>query len=455
MAAPVDSVKSYPCATAEMEEENNRRVAAAAELRRKKIVQYRPDWITAFLPDEPDKAREYMSVLPEKDRQDANPEVLMEHYEESLVYENQYPREIFLSYIWNPRVEFEILTRWRRSISGYFSQEQKDRFLEDPKEIWHWIQTHIRSREDRERETVYITPAAALQLGFAQERSKKVLFVAIARTLGIPARLNPVDASAEYWNDGEFVRVIQEKERGARVIFTGEKDFSWNYFQNWSVAKLSPQGYQSLKLWDVSLQDGRLELAIEPGEYRLLTSNRLPSGNIFAKRYDFQIEKGECRTIELQMREASLADMLDSHSIPDHELTDLEGNRHLVGELTKDGRHILFWLEVSKEPTEHILNELMEMRERFAPCQDRLLFIVRKPEDLNDPTLSKCRNALPEVRVFCGDFGKNLEMTARRMYVAPDKLPLLVVTEGGATGMFAASGYSVGMADMLMRVLNS
>ena len=46
-------------------------------------------------------------------------------------------------------------------------------------------------------------------------------------------------------------------------------------------------------------------------------------------------------------------------------------------------------------------------------------------------------------------------MTARSMYVDPDKLPLLVVTDGAARGIFAASGYSVGMADMLWRILQA
>jgi hypothetical protein len=110
---------------------------------------------------------------------------------------------------------------------------------------------------------------------------------------------------------------------------------------------------------------------------------------------------------------------------------------------------------VSKEPTEHILNELMEMQEDFKKVQDSLLFILRDKADLNDPTLRKCREILPDVKIYYDVFGKDLEMTARRMYVNPDKLPLLVVTDGAATGIFAASGYSVGMADMLMRVLNS
>lgn len=53
---------------------------------------------------------------------------------------------------------------------------------------------------------------------------------------------------------------------------------------------------------------------------------------------------------------------------------------------------------------------------------------------------------LPKVQVFFHDFGKDKEMTARRMYVASEKLPLMVVTDGACQGMFASVGYSVGMA---------
>lgn len=455
MTAPLDSVKGQTNISKEQEAENNRRVAEAAEIRRKKTESFRPLWLEAFLPDEPEKAKEYMAVLSEKDRQDANPEVLMEHYEEALVYETQYPREIFLPYIWNPRIETEVLTKWRRVILEYFSPQQKELFRKDPKEIWNWIETNLKSRTKRERMTVYTVPAAALKLGFAEKKSRRVLFVAIARTLGIPARLNTVDGAMEYWKDGCFVRVLKESEKGAYITLTGDKDFNWGCFQNWSIARLEEDGYYPLNMWDVRLEQGRLELDVEPGEYRIITANRLPTGNIFAKQYDLWIEKGEHKEVALEMRDACLADMLHRHSIPDYNLTDMGGTEHSIGELTAGERRVLFWLEVSKEPTEHILNELMEMQSEFTQCQEQLLFIVRGPEDLNDPTLSKCRKALPDVKVFYDTFGKDLEMTARRMYVAPDKLPLLVVTDGAATGMFAASGYSVGMADLLLRVLKS
>ena len=464
MIAPSDSIVESRRASREQEEENSRRVEEAAILRKKKTEAWKPLWVGGFLPDEPKKAAEYMAVLSEKDRQDADPEILKEHYEESRIYENQYPREIFLSYVWNPRVSFEILSKWRRAILEYFEEAQQERFRKNPAEIWNWIQKTIHSRSEKERLSIYTTPAAALKLGFAESNSRKVLFVAIARTLGIPARMDAVDGSLEYWRDGQFVRVVKEQEKDARVLLSGDPEVNWTYFQNWSLAKLEEDGYHSLKLWELRLENGRLELAVEPGEYRLLTANRLPTGNIFAGRYDFEIEQGGHGEIALEMREACLADLLDRHHIPDYELTDRDGNVRTIGEITDparsgaepgNGRRVLCWLEVSREPTEHILNELMEMQEDFRKCQNQLAFIVRGPEDLADLTLSSCRQALPEVEVYYDTFGKDQEMTARQMYVDPGKLPLLVVTDGKAVGIFAASGYSVGMAAMLMRILNS
>ncbi|MDO4308510.1 MAG: transglutaminase-like domain-containing protein [Eubacteriales bacterium] len=455
MIAPADTASGKYRITEEQEERNSRRIREAAAIRKEKTEHFRPRWKDAFLCGQPELAEEYMSVLSEKDRTDADPEVLQEHYEESLIYAGDYSREIFLSYVWNPRVADEVLTKWRHCILEYFSSEKKEEFRKDPKEIWNWIQSRFVSRPERERLTVYTVPAAALRLGIAEKNSRKVLFVAIARTLGIPARLNPTDTTLEYWENGGFVRVLKEREKDAHLTLCEEAGTKWSYFMNWSVAKLKEDGYHSLKLRDTGWKNGRLELDVEPGEYRILTSNRLPTGNIFAKRYDFQIRKGERKEISLEMREACLADMLDRHSIPDHDLTDKGGAVHSIGSLTGNGRKILFWLEVSKEPTEHILNELMEMQEEYGQCQDQLLFIIRRPEDLSDPTLSRCRNILPDVKIFYDTFGKDLEMTARRMYVDPDKLPLLVVTDGPAEGIFAASGYSVGMADMLMRVLKN
>ena len=235
------------------------------------------------------------------------------------------------------------------------------------------------------------------------------------------------------------------------TLKAGEK--TWTYFQDWSLARLDNGRFVSLKLADTPWEEGRMHLALEKGVYRLLTSNRLPNGNIFAKELTFVLEDGADREVTMEFRMAKLSDMLENIAILPFYLLDENGNRVEAGPLTAGEKKILFWLEESKEPTEHILNELMERREEFLPHQKELYFIIRTKEALKDPTLSKCLNALPDVNIYYDTFKENVNTLGRRMYVDPDKLPLIVMTDGELNGVYATSGYNVGTADMLLRIM--
>ena len=98
---------------------------------------------------------------------------------------------------------------------------------------------------------------------------------------------------------------------------------------------------------------------------------------------------------------------------------------------------------------------LMDLKEKYEKIQKQVIFILRSEESLKNATLANCLDLFPEIQVYFHDFGKDKEMTARRMYVDPEKLPLMVITEGQCQGIFAAAGYSVGMADMLMRIFEA
>lgn len=459
MAAPGDTVREALHGTDEQEAENTRAVTAAAELCRKKREHFRPAWQDVFFVRSPEYTRTLMSVLSEKDRQDAPPEVLQEHYEESAVYEEQFPQQVYLSFVWNPRIADEVLTNWRHAISAYFTREEQDDFRAAPKRIWSWIQVHIRSCEERERTTVYTTPAAALQLGIADEKSQKVLFVAIARTLGIPSRLNPADGALEYWRDGVFVPVQPEQKRSAHLHIKGSGDTAWIYFQNWSIARMEEDGFHSLRLPGTVLQDEvpcsgvrEAELALAPGRYRVLTANRLPSGTVYGFRHDFVIREGECRELTLALRQVNLADMLDGHRLPPMMFQNEAGEECSLAQLTAKKSRLLLWLDVGKEPTEHILNELMERQEAYREYEDRLVFILRREEERRNPTFAGCSACMKQARICYGPAGKPREMAARSMYTDPEKLPLLILTDGLCHGVFAAAGYSVGMADLLLRI---
>ncbi len=454
--APVDTPVNTDQPTEEQKKIGSARLAEATEKRLAKVKKFVPDWETAFKEGDSEEdvyCRKVMEILTIKDRIDAKPEIIRAHVREALPLKGEWEEEIFLNYIMNPRVATEVLSDWRGAIAAFFAPEEKETFRKDPKAIWNWIEEHIKECSNKERLSIYTMPEAALKLGTAGKPSKKLLFVAIARTLGIPARFNPVDGAMEYYSGNAFVAVEESAEKSASVILKETGKQTWTYMQNWTISKLGEKGFELLDLWECPWTGETFRVELEPGIYRLVTANRLPNGNIFGKQYDFEIRAGEQKEVVMDFRDAKLSDMLENISILPFHVFDEKGEKVQAADLTREGRKILFWLEESKEPTEHILNELMERKEEFMKYRQDLLFIIRTKEALKDPTLAKCRTALPDIPVYYDTFAENVNTLGRRMYVDPDKLPLIIVTDGELNGVYATSGYNVGTADMLLRIL--
>ena len=333
------------------------------------------------------------------------------------------------------------------------SEEQKEAFSRNPAAIWTYIQEHIKAYPENERETVMETPYECLKTGIGTKRSQKVLFVAIARTLGIAARLNPDNHVMEYWAESHFVPVLKQQEGGASLVLQKEAGAEWNYYQNWTIGRLVGGEYVSLDLTHRTWENDSLRLALIPGNYRIITTNRLPNGNQFSWEKSLVVKEGENYCETLRLRAAQLSDMLERISLPEFEVKGGNGNAVTCADLTKDGKKILMWLEESREPTEHILNEMLEHSEKFHEFEQTISFMIRTKEAKQDPLLSKALKEFPEISVYYDSFEENIELLGRRMYVDPDKLPLILVTNGESVGIYATSGYNVGTGDMLIRIM--
>lgn len=503
--APVDTPVNPDMPTPEQKAEGTRRLNEANKIRKEKKENWVNPELTAFLAGEDEKElrQAMVDVLSEKDHTDCVCSVLEEHLEYGKQYAKEFKMKsgtgkcgkkemngagcftqgaenanaecsnykaeksaaytrvtgaesgynLYINFILNPRVEDELLRPYRKGILSFFTEEQKAAFRANPAEIWNYIQAHITAYPDNERETVMETPYECLVSGIGTERSQKVLFVAIARTLGIPARLNPDNKVMEYWVNRQFVPVLKQQEGGAVLTLKKETDDVWNYYQNWTMGRLVGNEYVSLNLTGRSWNGDTLELALIPGTYRIITTNRLPNGNQFAWEKTFTIEEGGQREETLRLREAQLGDMLERISLPEFEVKDSAGNTVNCAELTKGGKKILMWLEESREPTEHILNEMLEHAEKFHEFENSVSFLIRTQEAKLDPLLAKVLKRFQNVSIYYNSFEENIELLGRRMYVDPDKLPLILVTNGESVGIYATSGYNVGTGDMLIRIM--
>ena len=395
-----------------------------------------------------------LKALLKKDYRDVQCEVLAEHFRYALEYKECYPLDIFVPYIMCPRAHYEQLTKYRELIFSAFDKQASEIFQKQPKKIWEYV-SRFKDDPVRHHERLIGSPEGIFRSGLADEKSRKALFVAICRTLGIPARINPVDLAAQYYDKTGFRNVEDrsaEASGNASLTIEGGEE-KWFYLNNWTIAVLEEGSYQTLELDGYSWKNEKLELSLKPGNYRLITSNRTPNGNQFAKKYCFKLEAGESRTLSISLRKVEISDLVIDIPFTKFELYN-ENNEVISSDaLCSDRPSVFVWLEEGHEPTEHVLNEFIQAKDVLNKMNSEINFIIRDSSALGNETFRKAREAIVGAKVYYSDYSDTVEPMARRMYVDPDSLPLTVLTRGGK-GIYACSGYNVGIVSLLIKIMN-
>ncbi len=308
----------------------------------------------------------------------------------------------------SPRIGLEPLQVWQSPDVG-----------EAPLEIWQWVQALDPLLGYRELPQ---SPLSALKLGAAGESGKDVLFCGICRKKGIPARLSPLDGEPEYEQDGTFVRV--REPASARLRLRAPDGRGAVCGQDYTLSRWHNGAWKALRTGDLSAGKER-DVAVPPGTWRLLTVVRLPSGDQLCREEEVTLAAGEERELALAFPQAESAQLLQCLPLPAFP------GRELLQELPLT---LLCWLEPGREPTEHLLLELREQEAGFAACREKCAVHLLTPED--------------------GGFDE-LPALARQLFVDPERLPLVLLADQSGRGLYACSGYNVGVGALLLRLIEA
>ena len=180
------------------------------------------------------------------------------------------------------------------------------------------------------------------------------------------------------------------------------------------------------------------------------------------------------------IRKLKLDDMRVSNRLDDFELKPKTAR---FSQIAGTHANILAFLVPGEEPTEHVLNEFLMQKEKWnawiTGSTDACLpnsvvpgdthqnsidqgntgrgravhMVLQYPSDLENRTLQKVLQEIPGIQIWYGDFDELVEPLARRMYVDPDKLPLLIVTDPGMMAVYGCSGYHVGSVGLMLELL--
>ncbi|WP_105614029.1 transglutaminase domain-containing protein [Vallitalea okinawensis] len=397
-----------------------------------------------------------LGSLIDKDYTDVTAELLEEHLKHSLGYKGLYPEEIFIKNVMNPRVYYEMITNYRPFILDYFDSSTQHHFENHPKEIWNYISRHISKFTEKEYSNLYTGPVQLLQLKMGSIMSQKILFIAICRTLGIAARINEQDLSLQYYQNGDFITIQEDNDDyNAQLSLQTTDDIQWSYMQNWSIAVLREGVYQTLDLIDEAWENNQLTLHLVPGHYRIITTNRVPNGTIYARKYSLVLQPNDNKELGIEQQQIKITNMLENIEIKDFKLFDHTHHVVMADSILKDSKNILLWVDEGKEPTEHILNEMIDLKDKLNEISSDIIMILRNEDALQNETLSKAIEAIPKIRVYYDDFTDNVSSIARKIYVDPDKLPLIIVTHQGLNVIYGSSGYNVGVTDCITKIIES
>lgn len=403
-------------------------------LRKKWIAENGNDAeIQAFLSGGADDGRgRFLETLSEKDFRDVDCGTLEDHYLHLPPRPEGLPEEIYWRYAVCPRIALEKLTPWRSALKNWLKGRS-----DDPVRLWEWLKEVLRDERDNLFDNLYWPPAQIPEAGGCDGKSRKVLLIACLRTLGVPARLCPLDGEPEVWENGAF-HPLFPRENGSLRILGSEGD--------WSLSRWTGDG------WLLLHPENRNELVLPAGKYRLITSVRLPNGGQLASRREVRLNGGETKEIGLRLRECQWTDLLGSQPLPILAAETLDGER--VPDLfRRDGNPALvLWLEEGGEPTEHLLNELSPLRRELDRLSVRVLLLIRNRGSVSQPTLARLLDGWSKpIALLPDDWAYDLETAARQLGRDPECAPLAVAADGRGHAVYSVSGYQVGSAAMLVR----
>ncbi len=397
-----------------------------------------------------------LKALREKDTWDITAEVLIDAAETALPYAGTVPDEVFFQYLACPRVMNEFLRPERAFLARTFAA-RADAVRKDPARLYRHMAGWFAPEGPLGYERTFTSARGVLRGGLADEASQTIFCVALYRALGIPARISPATGAPEYFDGTSFTAPGRDTGRDAHLTLRTAGTLKFSDWSHYSLERFAGGTFEHVWLW-LYLRDGapeELTLSLAPGVYRATTSNRLADGDQLLRQTTFTLSPCEEKTLTLALRDIPTERLIKHMPVTEAAFATQDGALKTLSDLAGDGRSLVVWLDVSREPTEHILNELYEQREAFEALKQPLYVVLRTEQELDDPTLRRTMAALPALTpLFSAD-------ELRRDEIAQDagqdagRLPLALIVQKGPECLYSEAGYRVGLADMLLEILSS
>ncbi len=409
-----------------------------------------------------------LTSLSQKDLRDVSAEILEDNYQA-------------VGSVLCPRVENEYLSAYKGFFADVLSPDEVSS-LSSPFNLITWVRKNIEVDDTPGAWDIPMSPKAVWNRRKAPARSRDIFFVALARTLGIDARKDPVTGKIQYrkasatalgpapgvkglraeadssegtWTDVDFDGGVKTVAPEGRLVLTFKPSAGVSepkYYLNFTISRISG-GRPSLLEYD----EGEVDMGggagwqtfaegvnLDEGEYELVCGSRLPDGSIPASLTFFRIVKDSTTTVELVIRESDESPArIGAFSAP-------------KGVSLKAGKYVLGLLGAGGEPCDHALRDIAKVAPLFE--RERIPVLLVCPSEEQKAGLEKDISAgrfgkLPVSTSLITDDGglaPQIEKLLGRSLKSSD-FPVFVVADSRKNAWFLSHGYTINLGEGLLR----
>ncbi|MDE7413876.1 MAG: transglutaminase-like domain-containing protein [Muribaculaceae bacterium] len=422
------------------------------------------------------RALSLLGNVAEKDLHDMTTDVLTDH----LLYSNgDESSPLFAHYVLNPRIEIEMIHPYKEIIRKNLSDDQISRYKMDPRQLEEDLKNKIVIDMDFNPGRFRQSPVATLDHGIADRLNRSILFVAICRSIGVPARIDQVSRITQYadekgeWHDVNFEEAdpeIQlEEKKGILEIVNGSGDLGREpkYYSHFTISRIA-DGVPELMEFDdfetLESINSRCQ-PLQEGQYMMVTGQRLANGTVLAHTEFFNAKAGEKAMPKLVVRQDSTAlqvignldaELLYSPFTPGAGNSSDSDPRSILS-TTGRGYYGLGIILPGHEPSAHALNDIAAAAVELEKTGSKILILFPDAESASRFSPGDF-GTLPDNVVFGIDNGSIMEALKNGLEMPPvasTDMPIFVVADSFNRIVAMRKGYTIHLGEELARILNS
>ena len=367
----------------------------------------------------------------------------------------------------SPRVEDEMIIHpFKQFFEKTFSKKDAEKFRKDPAQLVAWVKANIRLNPDKRALEIAQTPVGVWNARLTDNRSRKVFFVDVARSLGIEAQVDPVTKKTQYKKGGEWIDVDFDANgqvtvgKGTLVL-----DYKNNgtvddpkYYSHFTLTRINEDGSTRLMeydeggiTWSNTFKKG---VTLDAGIYALVSGTRLANGSVLSAMQIFRVEADKTTKVEMQLRTSSTEVTVIGNFDSESKFQKMDGSEVSILSQTGRGYFITGLIGVGQEPTNHALKDIAKVAKSFENWNRPILLLFEdeasakkfKPEEFP---------GLPKSVIFGIDKDGALrkQIAANMKLTNKTLLPIFFISDTFNRVVYISQGYTIGLGEQMETVI--